>query len=121
MKKAIKINPKSSKEIKPNSKHKITLVFFLVVLLAIIVTASYLTFFNSSSSVQFGPTEEGAGFSYENARALVVALGNDGIGWYCSKTPSFKDSQGNSYGAKELSELKRVLGHEEQLKKELCE
>lgn len=116
----MKTNSKEIKEIKPHSNRKITLIFFSMILLIIIIVAFYLAFFNTTA-VQLSPNEEGAGFSYENARALVIALGNEGISWYCGKTATFEDSQGNSYGAKELAELKRVLGHAEDLEKELCE
>ncbi len=77
----------------------------------------YLMFF--SSGILLGPSSDGS-VSYESARSFLTDLGEQGIEWYCGRSQSFIDLQGNVYQSKELEELKKILGNEIQLRNEFC-
>ena len=98
-------------------KRFVSYVLYFGVLVAIIFAALYLSFF--SQPFQLGPAEDSIK-DYSNARALLLKLGNQGINWYCGKIDSFADAQGNVYGARELVEMKRLLGNDERLSREFC-
>ena len=98
-------------------KRFVSYVLYFGILFAIILSAVYLSV---SQPFQLGPSEDSIK-DYSNARALLLKLGNQGINWYCGKIESFSDAQGNVYGAKELVEMKRLLGNEERLRAEFCD
>lgn len=115
-KKKIELND----EIKPE-RHvlKPIRIFFLSILLIVAVSYLYVSFFdNSGESVSYSPST--SILSTENAKELVMALGPEGVDWYCGRADNYVDSKGNTYGAKELAELKRILGSTEVLEKEIC-
>lgn len=91
-------------------------IFFFSVFIIILIGWMYLSFF--SKEVSFNPSIEG--MSPESALGLLKVMGEKGINWYCGKTASFTDSQGNSYGPVELEELKKILGNDDYLKEKVC-
>ncbi|MDO8508135.1 MAG: hypothetical protein Q7S27_00455 [Nanoarchaeota archaeon] len=91
-------------------------ILFLSVPLIVFGIAIYLGF--NSSNISLGPDEPG--MSYESAVTLLRGLGNEGIEWYCGERNSFVDAQGNSYGDRELIELKKILGNDMRLFNEFC-
>ena len=96
---------------KPNLK-----ALYLAVFLIVVAASIYLSFF---PSISLSP-EEDTGASLADASKFLSKLGKDGIDWYCGKTESFTDEQGNYYGSKELVELKKILGNERRLMEEFC-
>ncbi len=91
-------------------------ILFFGVFSIVLLSAFYLSLF--PAEVQLSPSSQG--ISFETARSLLSTMGPEGIDWYCEKTPSYADKQGNTYGAVELEELKKILGNDALLKQEFC-
>src|SRR3989344_8021830 len=90
-------------------------VFFLGVLIIVFIIAISLSL--NSTAIFLSPDES---MSYENAQASLSKLSQEGIDWYCGKRDNYVDSQGNVYGARELQELRRILGNEMKLRSDFC-
>ena len=101
---------------KPSKKRIIFLIIVAIILVAATIFFIYIKFFDAG--LQFSPEE--SVFSYDTSRSLLLALGSEGLDWFCGRSPKFIDSQGNEYGDLELSEFKRLINNAEQLKEELC-
>ena len=98
---------------KQDIKYSLVLI---AVLLVVALISVYLAFFAPKTLL----SPEAGTMSYENARSLLSDLGQEGIDWYCGKISEFTDKQGNLYNQKSLEELKKILGNEEQLRREFC-
>lgn len=107
---------KKAKKSEPSKKRIVLLIIIAIILLATASFFVYIRFFGTSP--QFSPEE--SVFSYDTSRSLVLALGSDGLDWFCGRSPTYTDSQDNNYGELELSEFKRLINNVEQLKEELC-
>ena len=90
-------------------------VFFLGVLIIVFIIAIFFSL--NSTNILLSPDES---MSYENAQASLSKLSQEGIEWYCGKKDNYVDSQGNIYGARELQELKRILGNDMKLRSDFC-
>ncbi len=102
-----------------NSKESLLVmrVFFLGIFGVVIIMG--LTLMLNSNGVLFSP-DEGSTINYNGAVSILNNLGPDGVEWYCGNRESYTDPQGNSYGARELEELRRILGNEIRLRNEFC-
>jgi flagellar basal body-associated protein FliL len=107
---------KKTEKSSPSKKRIILLLLIAIILIAAVIFFIYIKFFDTG--IQFSPEE--SVFSYDTSRSLVLALGQDGLDWFCGRSPKFTDSQGNEYGDLELSEFNRLINNVEQLKEELC-
>ena len=96
-------------------------IIFIIIIAIVVLIAIYLAFF-AKKGLQYSPPIESSKtvLSYANSRELLAILEQEGIDWYCGKSKSYTDAKGNVYGAKELEELKKILGHEEELRNEFC-
>lgn len=97
-------------------------IIFIIIIAIVALIAIYLAFF-AKKGIQYSPDEGTASktvLSYANSRELLAILEQEGIDWYCGKSKSYTDAKGNVYGSKELEELKKILGHEEELRSEFC-
>lgn len=100
-----------------NEKLSLIRILFFGVFFIVLLSAFYLSFF--STEMQFSPPTEG--ISFETASSLLSTMGQNGIDWYCEKTLSYMDKQGNTYGSTELKELKKILGNDALLREEFCD
>ncbi len=90
-----------------NSKKTKNLLLLLIAgLLVILLGILYVL--NTSPNLQLSPASEGAGL--DNAKSILNVLGPGGKDWYCGKTSTFKDLQGNVYTEKERAQLETALG-----------
>jgi hypothetical protein len=91
-------------------------IFFLLIFLIVLLSFVYLKL--TTTPISLSPDD--STMSFDNARVLLSAFPQEGIDWYCGKSPSFSDMQGNSYGEPELLELKKILGNDLLLDEEYC-
>ena len=97
---------------------KVLKIIILIAILVILLIILYFRF--SPKPAQYSPPLDESTLSFENSKALLSAFPPEGIDWYCGNTDSYTDAQGNVYGAKELEELKKILGNAQQLELEFC-
>jgi len=94
---------------------KSTRLLFIGVLVIVVLAGLYIIF--SESDLLLGP---GTSLDYDNSKSVIMALGQEGIKWYCGEILSYTDFAGNNYDEKDLRGLKDVLGNERRLKRDFC-
>lgn len=92
-------------------------IAYLSVLALVFIFAIIMSF--SSKQILFSPGERST-LSLEDARALLMELGDEGIAWYCGKQATYTDKSGNIYGERELEALQEILGNRFALEREFC-
>ena len=102
---------KISKKDNFNTRPLFLAIFFIVVLIAL-----YLSL--QSSQILLNPEE--TSLNLETARSILSKMSQEGIAWYCGRIEYYVDEQGNNFDQRSLTELKKILGNDEQLKEEFC-
>ena len=98
-------------------KPKSIVAAYLSVLIIVFIFAIIMGF--SSKQILFSPGERST-LSYEDARVLLLDLGDEGIAWYCGEQGTYTDKSGNRYGERELEALQEILGNRFALEREFC-